>query len=105
MINITFKKHPAQTGLSGVGYPYQSVDIKIKKKRFGIINAPNWQTEGNVWKIMIAIKKPEPDDNPNCDWKWITFKKDFEDETQARTYIQESIVGIMKKFELHYFDD
>ena len=45
-MKITFKKEKALTGLSGVGYPYQNVELKYKKKVFGYIYAPNWHKNG-----------------------------------------------------------
>ena len=101
-MNITFKKHPRNTGLYAVGHPYQNVDIKINKKCFGIIYAPNWQTEDRKWTIGIMIVETELDDNPNCTWKWIYFKQKFDEESHARQWIQEHIDKIMKRYDLRF---
>ena len=102
-MKLTFKKQPKAKGLAGVGYPYQSTDMKLDGKVFGHISAPDWRTE-TVWKVRIAVKKSEPDDNPNCDWKWATFVKDFESDVDAREFIQSNISQIVEKHNLHFFD-
>ena len=40
---LSFKKHPAETGLVSIGNPLQSVDIKCDKIIVGLIQAPSWQ--------------------------------------------------------------
>jgi hypothetical protein len=101
--NISFKKQPKETGLRAVGYTHSSIDIKVNKKRVGLISAPNWQKKG--WTIRISIMKPEPDDNPNCDWKWISVKTAFEDEQSARQWVKDNLKSVAEKFSLHYFED
>jgi hypothetical protein len=100
-MGITFKKQPKETGLHSIGYPYPNVDIKLDKKTMGYISAPTWQTK-NVWNIYLSVKKSEPDDNSNCDWKWVTVKKDFENEIEAREFIKGHIEEIQKKFVFHF---
>ena len=89
------------TGLMGVGYPYQSVDIKYNKKVCGHIAAPNHSTEDNKWGISFQIvKTPQntPNDtSPNCPWKWVRVKTRFDNEQAARDWINanvEMIVGL-----------
>jgi len=106
MTKVTFKKHPEMTGRAGIGYPYQNVDVKIKKKKFGEISAPTWQTEDNRWSIsvMVVKKQIDEDGNTNCPWKWIHFKQRFVKEEHAREWIQEYIDEIIKKYVLQFED-
>lgn len=80
-----------------------SVDIKIKKRVCGIIYAPKWGTEDDHWSISFMVKKTEPEDNPNCDWKWITMNVKFKDESGARDYVKNIIQAISEEYELHFF--
>jgi len=107
MTKVTFKKHPAMTGLAGIGYSHQNVDMKIKKKKFGEIVAPTWQTEDNRWYISIKVVKKQIDEdgNPNCKWKWVHFKQRFVKEEHAREWIQEYIDELMKKYILQFEED
>jgi len=102
-MKISFKKHPKETGLQAVGYPYQSVDIKLNGKVVGVIHAPNWQSEG--WKVNFAVMKNKPDGNPNCDWKWIKLNKIFENEEDAREAIKNNIVYITNNYTLHNLNE
>lgn len=101
---VTFKKQPRLTGRMGVGHPYQIVDCKIKKQTFGVLDAPTWQTKDHKWAVRIMIIKPEPDDNPNCNWKWITFRERHDNEESARAWIQENIDAIRQKYTLRFTD-
>ena len=103
--NISFKRQAKITGLAGVGYPNQSVDIKVNKKEVGIISAPNWQTKDNNWRVRLTVKKQESDDNPNRDWKWVSVKKTFENEESARQWVKDNLKTLSMKYELHYFED
>jgi hypothetical protein len=99
---VTFKKQPKMTGIAAIGYPYQSVDIKLNGKIFGIINSPNWQTIDNTWSVGIMVYKTEPDKNPNCDWKWLYFSKKFNTEDEAREFVESNIEEMNKKYKLRF---
>lgn len=103
-MGITFKKQPKETGLSLCGNPYQCVDIKYNKRKFGYIDAPNWQK--NNWAIGIAVDKQDimEDGNKNCPWMWKFTKRIFETEEVARQYIKDNEAEILA-MNLHYFDD
>lgn len=102
---VTFKKHPALTGLAAVGHTQQSIDCKIKKKMFGTIDAPTWQTKDRKWSVRIMIMKTEPDGNPNCDWKWIACKFRFDDAEQAKQWLQSNIETIQQRYTLRFCED
>lgn len=102
--NISFKKHPRNTGLDAVGNPHSLVDIKVNKKICGQIRPPSW-IRGKFWNIALMVMKREPDDNPNCDWRWIFVKKSFDTEESARLFIKENIKSIMKTYTLRFSED
>lgn len=103
--NISFKKQPKETGLRRIASPYPHVDIKVNKKKCGNISPPNWSSVDNNWRIQICVKKPEPDNNPNCDWKWMMVKKDFDNEKEARQWCKDNLQSAVEGYELHYFED
>ena len=100
---VTFKKTPTPTGLSRVGHVL-STEIKISKKECGIIYGPKLSQNKLHWTIAIAVKKTQPDDNPNCDWHWITLDPKFDLEEQARTWIKQAMQGLALKHTLHFFN-
>lgn len=105
MVKVTFKKEPRMPGLMGVGFPYQSVNIKINKKAVGVIHAPNWQSKDSLWGVSFSVMKAEPDDNPNCNWKWIHLKKRFADEETARGWVKSNIEEVAGKYTFYYMDE
>lgn len=104
-MKFTFKKQPRMTGLMGVGYPWQSVNIKLHKKVVGVIKAPNWTTSDNFWRIAFSVMKTEPDENPNCAWKWVSLSKKFDSEQEARSFIIENFEQLQKQFPFHFQDE
>ncbi len=104
MTKVTFKKHERTTGLAGIGYPYQSVDMKINKKVFGSIDAPNWQTTDNKWHVRVTVIKEPTKENP-ADFRWISFLSKHENEIEARNWIQRNIDGIIEKYDLYFQED
>ena len=102
-MKVTFKKYPRETGLASVGNSQQSVNIKVDKKVVGIIHAPNWQTVDHKWSLSFSVIKDTPDDNPNCDWKWIFLKARFDTEEDARSFVIRNIDKLAEKYKFHYF--
>lgn len=105
-MNFTFKKQPRPTGRAGIGYSNQSVDIKIDGKVCGIISAPNWSTKDNCYTIRLMTFKDDimEDNNPNCSWKWITFKFKSESEQECREFLKSNYEIIVKKYNLRFTD-
>jgi len=103
-MKLTFRKDKKPTGLSSIGYPYPATYIKIDNKIIGWISPPTWQTK-DVWKIIFSVKKSEPDDNPNCDWKNITLLPEFTSEPGARDFIKQNIEKITEKYVFHTIGD
>lgn len=75
--------------------------IKFKKQQVGLINptAPH--------KIRLQIIKPDinEDGNPNCDWKWITLKKEFTSIQEAKDFLNVNIELIFKTYNLKLLED
>lgn len=101
-MKLSFKKQPRETGLSAIGYPNSNTLIKVDNKIVGEIFAPTWHSKDDLWHIYFMIKKIEPDDNANCDWKWIFLKKGFETEVEGRNFIKENLDKIAKKYIFHF---
>ena len=101
MINVTFKKHPHPTGLSSVGANTR-IDLKIKKKVFGYISSPHWNSKERQWWISIAVKSNE---GGGFTWRKLVQRGDNEDE--MRKIAKAVLPKIIAKgeFELHFFED
>jgi hypothetical protein len=104
MDRITFKKWDKLTGLTSIGYSNRRVDIKLNGRVIGVIQAPNWQTKP-VWKIKFMVIKYDinEDSNPNCKYKWIKVKQEFDTEKDARQYIKYHTANILK-LNFHYLE-
>ena len=103
-IKLSFKKDKKPTGLHSVGHLYPETFIKVDGKRIGEIIPPSWNTT-NTWKILIAVKKTKPDDNPNCDWKWANIGKQFDTESEAREWLKTMIKSIDDVHTFHFFEE
>lgn len=96
---VTFKKEK-----NDIWAKFSRTTIKVNKKECGFIDT----TFGKPFaEIKFSIIKADimEDGNPNCTWKWITLKKKFESETQARVFVKENIVAIAEKYNLYFFED
>ncbi len=74
--------------------------IKWNKKEVGDIDDKNPHT------IRLKVYKSDinEDGNPNCLWKWIKFKKQFESVQDAKEWLNspEILEAIQTKFRLKY---
>lgn len=72
--------------------------IKLDGKKIGQIedDAPH--------KIRLMVMKNDviTDNNPNCDWKWITLKRDSASIEDAKEFVQRNIDELIKKYQFHY---
>lgn len=84
------------TGSYSSFYP-ESHHIKFKKYIVGQID------DKSPRKIRLHVMKNDviTDDNPNCDWKWIQFRKDFNSIEEAKVWLNESIDSIMNLYTLY----
>ena len=73
--------------------------IKFEKAQVGLI------TDKFPHKIRLMVFKKDinEDSNPNCEWKWIEFKRKFDSVYDAKVWINKSeiIEQIHKKHNLH----
>mgnify|MGYP001571938629 CR=1 FL=1 len=103
MSKFTFKKEPKNTGLYAVGHPHPDTDIKHDKKSIGTIVAPSWQSKDSKWTIRLMVKN-NLNERSNCKWKWIQLKARFDEEPEARKYVQENSEALLK-MNLHHLED
>lgn len=96
---FSFKRHKKQTGLASVGNGATGSDIKIKKMMVGIIVAPSWTSKHNGFKARFMIVGN--DKNENCDWRWITLKKETDSDSEMREWLKTVYEQIVKNYELH----
>lgn len=70
-------------------------DIKLNKVKVGSI-------EDKTWKIRLKVIKTDinEDGNPNCDWKWVTLKKESKSLQEAKDWLNENINIITNKYPL-----
>lgn len=98
---FTFKKGERETGLAAMVYR-PSTDIKYKKKKVGSIRPPSCMDKEHVHRVMLMVNSNED----NGGWHWVTLKKRFESEQDARDYLrQEDVVNRLLKLNLHSFED
>lgn len=99
---FTFKTHK-QTGLAAIG-DKPSYSIKLKQVVVGdIIDIASRQAFKSLYKVrfMVIKKDPNEDKCPNCPWKWITIKNDFEDLEAAKEFVTKNADQIVKSFPLY----
>ena len=102
---FTFKRHPRITGLAGIGYTKQSVDIKLDKHIVGIIYAPNWQSVGYTWDVGFTVLKDPTQPVESCKWRWIYIKKKYNSEEEARQGAQSLIEPLIRDYTLWSIED
>ncbi len=73
----------------------KSHDIKIKKKKCGSI-------VDRTWKIRLMVLKDDimEDGNANCEWKWITLKKESASLQEAKEWLNKNFVSLNEKYKI-----
>lgn len=102
MAKLTFKKDKPQTGLMTVGHPYLPTSIKLDGMLIGTIYPPNYQKQH--WEIGLIVSQT----GGNCPWGWLSLKRKYDSEPEARQFIKDNLETIRKKYDLHPiepFDD
>ena len=79
-------------------------NIKYKKMVMGDISSNKPHT------IRIQVMKTKEDiekvnNNKNCGWKWIAFKKEFNSVDEAKKWLSYNVEKILNKFELYLSKD
>lgn len=89
MAKFTFKKDPKPTGLAGVDHR-PGTDIKYKGKKVGRIEAPQWHSNDQQFRVRFTcLKTPEDlEAEPNCKWKWRASRKVHNSEEEARDWLK-----------------
>jgi hypothetical protein len=73
------------------------IEIKRNKKLVGNISPDKpFKIRLHVIKDGINFK----DNNPNCDWKWITLKKESNSIEEAKQFLKDNFEEINKNFSL-----
>lgn len=99
-INFTFKLHPKENGLGGVGHPNQSCDVKLNKKIVGLIHAPSWMSTTQEYSVSFTVKQNDPNIT-NCEWKWVKLKHKTATLDEMKEWLKANVDEITSKLELH----
>ena len=93
-MKFTFKTDKP-TGRYRAFYPSQH-HIKFKGVQVGSIG------DEPPYKIRLMVLKTDDldDKNPNCDWMWITLKKESETLSDAKEFLNTNIDLILQKYNL-----
>lgn len=91
---FTFKTEKA-TGRYRSFHP-DTHHIKLNKIECGLIQ------DGKPYKIKFQVIKDDTkeDGNTNCEWKWITFKKESETLQEAKDFLNEKFEAINSKYKI-----
>ena len=112
---FSFKKD-VPTGKWGHLEPHNNYTIKLDGKEVGSISEVrlrndffgkfNKEDDGK-FLVMFMVNKKDPmeDKNPNCLWRWVTFKNRFENSEEAKQFILDNAEGILKQFNVHCMED
>jgi hypothetical protein len=70
--------------------------VKLNKIQVGMIG------DEAPYRIRLQVIKSDitEDGNLNCEWKWITLKKNSESVADAKTWLNENITTILEKYNL-----
>lgn len=92
---FTFKTNKA-TGRYASFFPDNHY-IKLKKRKVGQID------DETPYRIRLMVKKVDinEDGNPNCDWKWITLKKESQSLDEAKQFLKDNYAAITHRYKLN----
>ena len=95
---FTFKTQKS-TGRYSSFYPNHHY-IKLKKKKVGSID------DTYPHRIRLRVKKKDinEDGKPNCEWKWITLKRESNLVADAKQFVKDNFAIIIEKYELYLLD-
>jgi len=94
-MKFTFKKTNPTGSYASFFDPHY--DIKLKKHIVGMIDPK----KPHKIRLMVIKDDINEDGNPNCSWKWIKLKKDFNSIDEVKIFLNENIELILKKFKLY----
>jgi len=97
-MGFTYKKHKKVGRFRSFEMDY--TDIKLNKKIVGSISEiSHFLANGGLFRIMFVVERV-PDDKNKLDWEWVTLKKKFETENEARGFLGIMFPEIIKKYKL-----
>jgi hypothetical protein len=99
-MSLTFKKH-IHTG-QWKYFALDTTDIKYQKKLIGHIHER--KNEKERYQINLMVKKEIIKEDP-APFKWITLKRKFSEEKEAREWIKNMEKAIFKKYNLYQLED
>ena len=74
--------------------------IKLNKIMVGnILNDPPHHI-----RLMVFKDDINEDGNPNCSWRWVELRKDFESVKDAKIFLNNHYLAIMDKYNIHFND-
>ena len=85
---------------------YKSFDSNnhiIKLNGFGVGSIDD--EKPHKIRLMVYKKDVLEDGNPNCKWKWIVLKSNFENLEDAKKYILDNAIKITTQFNLRCEND
>ena len=74
--------------------------IKLKRKTVGSIDSEDFKIRLSVIKEGLKIT----DNNPNCDWKWVTLKKENKSLQEAKDFLNTNNILIQQTYNLKLLD-
>lgn len=92
---FTFRRTRPMTGLASVATPHPDTRIKLGKLVVGEISAPS-RFGHEDWLVRFIV----PDENDVAGWRWITLRKSFPTEEEARAFVKDNEGAIRRRYTL-----
>lgn len=93
-MKFTFKTDKP-TGRYSSFHPYTH-HIKLKKIKVGSID----DRSPHRIRLMVVKDDINEDGNTNCDWKWITLKKESNSVEEAKDFLNNNFKSITTKYKI-----
>lgn len=93
----TFKKYVPQGRFRS--FEQRRTTIKLDKRECGTIH----ETKAGPWSVSISIKKEKTLKDP-APFRYITFSKRFDTESEAREWLLRDWAKIFARYEIYQFE-
>jgi hypothetical protein len=97
-IKFTFKTHRETGSYAWLHKPYHKVFLN--KNEVGSIEPD----KPHKIRLMVMKKDILEDGNCNCEWKWITLKRESESLQEAKDFLNENIDVILTKYTIRIYE-
>lgn len=99
-MKFTFKTEKTGSGRYASFFP-DLHHIKFNKVKVGTIG------DAPPHRIRLTVKKKDinEDGNPNCEWKWIRLKGEFQSLQEAKDFLNKYLNEINEQYELYCVKD